>query len=142
MLKPYLYFKQLKVLNLFSKRNLFNNGKTNKTTDTKEQSQVANENKETKDDKVGQGQQEQNIENRSKGTKHIYKKEKDSEYEILRDEKTIYKEGYDEGFYIRERASYSYYEIHPKGKKTESGGKSDTQNENNEKVDIKSENKK
>jgi hypothetical protein len=79
-----------------------------------------------------------------KGTKHIYKQKTDENYdddvEIIRDEATItYSEGFDnDGVYVRQRSSFVYYEVGPKGSTSQSGGKSG-KDQNKTKTDDKSE---
>lgn len=60
-----------------------------------------------------------------KGKKHIYKPNEETEYDIVGSRNSAYREGYEDGVYMQQRMSFAYYEVIPRGAKSQSGGKSE-----------------
>lgn len=82
-----------------------------------------NSSKEGKDLKMDQ----------SKGVKHIYTQKKDDQQDIYVDEAHSYSEKIEDGYYVKEKMSFVYYEIPGQGKTAQSGGKLSQEGEESKK---------
>jgi hypothetical protein len=89
------------------------------------------DNKSDERKNVNESNQTEQEKNQPKNVKHIYKqKSSEQNPDVVYDEAHAYREGINDGYYVRQSMSYVYYEY--PGKTSESGGKSEDKKEKKE----------
>jgi hypothetical protein len=105
----------------------------NFTTENKSGTNTDPKNPNEQEKKEGkEPEQEKEQSTQSKNVKHIYKQKNEHNPDVVYDEAHAYREGFDDGYYVRQSMSYVYYEY--PGKTSESGGKSDEKKEKKERT--------